>query len=85
MSDQTDRQRAEAKAREIIQTNVVLSLADAIKNMEHALLSARREALEDAATIADEEGAEWDSDNLQTFKNYAAHTAVRIRALKPKE
>lgn len=38
--------------------------------------------LEQVARICDEEGREWDSDALVTTKNYAAHCATRIRALK---
>jgi len=53
-------------------------IATALRAQHRAGQEAMRER---AAKIGDEEGAEWDSDNLQTFKNYAAHTATRIRAL----
>lgn len=39
--------------------------------------SAEREA---CAAICDAEGREWDSDDVVTEKNYAAHCAHRIRA-----
>ena len=39
--------------------------------------AAEREA---CAAICDAEGREWDSDDVVTEKNYAAHCAHRIRA-----
>lgn len=42
----------------------------------------RDATLEQVARICDEEGREWDSDALVTTKNYVAHCATRIRALK---
>lgn len=58
--------------------------------MQHTMLVAaearcakiRQETIEECAEIADEEGNEWDSDRLLTFKNYAHAVRDRIRALK---
>lgn len=45
---------------------------------------ARNQALEEAATICQTEGDEWDSDSLKTYKNYAHACRDAIRAMKEK-
>lgn len=42
----------------------------------------RKQAIEEASAICDEEGNEWDSDNLITEKNYAHACRDRIRGLQ---
>lgn len=45
-----------------------------------AALAALRSERERCASICDIQAAEWDSDRVQTHKNYAAHCAALIRS-----
>ena len=69
------------KAREIWKRTHTVGAGES--TIAAALRAAERRGIERVAQIADEEGAEWDSDNVQTHKNYAAHVATRARALAP--
>jgi len=70
-------------------------LSGSVRNEPHQLGNAHsgsrfrpaaqvRDALEAAARLCDEQAAEWDSDELVSDKNYAAHCAALIRAMGAK-
>ena len=58
--------------------DVIAAWTAAIREAEQ---QARNEALTLAADICDKQADEWDSDNVQTYKNYAAYCAASIRML----
>lgn len=54
-----------------------IGVTNRLERFAALVAAAEREA---CAAICDAEGREWDSDDVVTEKNYAAHCAHRIRA-----
>ena len=74
---------AENAAYEIDRLRDTLALQQ--RSYEREIVLEVAEERERCASICDAQGDEWDSDAVQTYKNYAAHCASAIRLPAPQD